>query len=85
MLVANISLQVFTSPIWEILGLKQPPVYLRRETSRLGVKEDPSVHAIIVCLNKPECRPSDIDSAAVLFEYLYVHGSMSVSRVACLI
>ncbi|KAG8216243.1 hypothetical protein J3R82DRAFT_8284 [Butyriboletus roseoflavus] len=70
--------EVFRSSIWEKLGFKQPPDNMSRDLSRLGVKEDPTVDRIIECFKNPERRPSDIDSAATLFEHLQANGYLTV-------
>ncbi|KAH0831350.1 hypothetical protein J3R83DRAFT_14012 [Lanmaoa asiatica] len=72
--------EVFVSPIWERLGFKQVSEALCRDLSRLGVKDDPSVDAIIEYFKNPERTLPDPDTAAIWFEHLYLHGSISVSR-----
>ena len=82
--VADISLQVFASHIWEKLGFKQASEALRRDLSRLGVKDDPSVDTMIEYFKTPERTLPDLDTAALWFEHLYLYGSTSISLVTCL-
>lgn len=70
--------QVFASPVWEKLSFKQVSEALRRDLSRLGVKDGPSVDTIIEYLKTPRSTLPDLDTAATWFEHLYLHGSTSV-------
>ena len=71
---------MFASPVWESLGFKQASEALRRDLSRLGVKDDPSVETIIEYFKTPERTLPDLDTAAIWFEYLYRYGSMFMLR-----
>ena len=71
---------MFISPVWERLGFKQTSDGLQpRNLLRLGVKNDPSIGTIIEYFKNPRQTLPDEETAAIWFEYLYLHGSMSVS------
>ena len=70
--------------MWEKLGFKQASEVLRRDLSRLGVKDDPSVDMIVEYFKTPARTLPDLDTATLWFEHLYLHGSTSICRVACL-
>ncbi|KAG8216244.1 hypothetical protein J3R82DRAFT_8285 [Butyriboletus roseoflavus] len=73
--------EVFDSPIWEKLGFKQPAEVLRRDLSRLGIKDKPSIDTIVECFKNPERRPSDIDTATIWFEYLHLYGKLPIPKL----
>ncbi|KAI9567656.1 hypothetical protein HD554DRAFT_2192361 [Boletus coccyginus] len=73
--------EVFASPVWERLGFKQASETLRRDLSRLGVKDDPSVETIIEYFKTPERTLPDLDTAAIWFEHLYLYGKLPIPKL----
>lgn len=65
---------MFALPEWKKLGFKRACDTWRRDFSRLGVENGPSVDTIIGRLKTPENTLPDLNTAATWFEHLLLHG-----------